>query len=123
MSVTEPVVFRGSLVRTRISRGGFWNTLTATPDQVALGRWPLDPVTVHRSETRAVRFQRVSLPLWWTTDVTFDTDGAGSRYIFSPVRPRRMEEQLRLLQWPIAREEDVKTKTLLKRLTRRLNRS
>ena len=99
--------FRGSVVRTRISRGGFWNTLTTEKHQLVLGRWPLSPVVVEREATAAVRFQKVSLPLWWGTDVMFDTQGRASRYLFRPIRVRALREHLQSLGWPVVQENDL----------------
>lgn len=102
-------------MRFRFSRGGFWNSLTACEESLTLGRWPLGDVVVRREVTRAVGIQKTSLPLWWRTDVRFDTDGPGAPYIFVPFRPRLLEQRLRAMGWPVERLEDVRLSRLWRR--------
>ncbi len=108
--------FRGSLVRSRVTRGGFWNTLTATADEIQLGSWPLCAVVIRRASTSVVRFHKLSLPFWWGTDVMFDGDGRGRRYVFRPFRPRELAHHLRSLGWPVVEADEVKVRTALQRL-------
>ena len=111
--------FRGSLVRSAWSRGGFWNALIASRDEVVLTRWPRRPVAVRRADTRAVYFETVALPLWWGTNVRFDTDGPGSKYVFVVSRPSRLRECLTTLDWPVVELDRVNTRSLLRRAVRR----
>lgn len=107
--------FRGSLVRTKFSRGGFWNTLSATEDALVLGRWPLSPIQVKRAETSEVRFRRISLPFWWGTDVTFGRNGPAARYIFRPARARRLRSCLLELGWPVMEDPPITVTSLTRR--------
>jgi hypothetical protein len=93
--------FRGSVVRSRWSKGPFWHSLDADEREIRLRRGPFRPMVISRTATTLVRFERVSLPLWWTTQVTFDTKGAGRGYVFNPARPRRLSACLRELGWPV----------------------
>ncbi len=108
--------FWGSLVRSRARRGGFWNTLTAREDQMELGRWPLRTVVIPRDATSAVRFQKVSLPLWRTTDVVFDKQGEPRRYVFRPFRPRQLAHHLRATGWHVVDSDELNVRTALQRL-------
>ena len=107
--------FRGSLVRTKFSRGGFWNTLTVTEDALVLGRWPLSPIQVKRGETSEVRFRRISLPFWWGTDVTLGRSGPAARYIFRPARARRLRSYLLELGWPVMEDPPITVTFLARR--------
>ncbi len=108
--------FRGLLIRSRVARGLFWNTLTASEQEIRLGRWPLEPVLVAREMTAAVRFQKVSLPLWWGTDVMFETSGLGKRYVFVPFRPQQLRDCLQSLGWRLVEADDVNLQQLVRRL-------
>jgi hypothetical protein len=99
-----------------VARGLFWNTLTASEQEIRLGRWPLEPVLVAREMTAAVRFQKVSLPLWWGTDVMFETSGLGKRYVFVPFRPRQLRDCLQSLGWRLVEADDVNLRQLVRRL-------
>lgn len=96
-----PARFRGSLVRSSLSKGGFWNTLTVTRAELVLGHWPHADITVDRGATDEIRFRRTSLPLWWGIDVTFETAGPAAGYIFRPARPRKLRAALSELGWPV----------------------
>ncbi len=108
--------FRGLLIRSRVARGLFWNTLTASEQEIRLGRWPLEPVLVAREMTAAVRFQKVSLPLWWGTDVMFETSGLRKRYVFVPFRPQQLRDCLQSLGWRLVEADDVNLRQLVRRL-------
>jgi hypothetical protein len=113
--VSTPSRFRGSLVRTKFSRGGFWNTLSATEDALVLGHWPLSPIQVDRAETSEIRFRRISLPFWWATDVTFGRNGPGAKYIFRPARARRLRSCLIELGWPVMEDSPITVTSLARR--------
>jgi hypothetical protein len=108
--------FWGSLTRSHASRGTGLNRLTMTPEALSFSRWPLRPIHVDREATRGIEARRIRLPLWWTTEFTFDCDSPAAGYIFAPARPNLLAESLRDSGWPIQVASTFSGTSLLRRI-------
>lgn len=107
--------FRGSVTRHHLSSGSGLNTLYIDDHHIVLTSRVHPDVTIARPETRAVRFRRIRLPLWWTTEVTFDCDGPGQHCIFKPgARGPRLRARLEHQGWPVAEASTLSLASLFR---------
>lgn len=94
--------FRGQIVPFRWIRGFWWDRVQADAQQLVFRPWLRKKFVIARSDTAAVRFRLVCIPLWVNVEVTIElTDGTHMRKIFGPLRPGKMKRALVGLGWPV----------------------
>lgn len=111
--------FRGSLTRSHASRGTGLNRLVIGTDQLRVRRWLRPPLVVPRAALHSVSVRRIRLPLWWTTEFTFDCDAEASRYIFTAFRPRAVVRDLKEQGWPVDEAPAVSPASAIRRMRSR----
>lgn len=99
-SVSEHT-FHGSLVSGRWVNGPFWDKVEVGREQIVLHPWARPRLVLLRSHVAAVEFEKVRLPLYWTTYAYFRlSDGSRAPKLFAPWKQRAFRGRLADCGWP-----------------------
>jgi len=95
-------IFRGSLVTSRWVNGPFWDKVEVARDRLVLHPKARPRQAILRGDVMAIEFEKMRLPLVWTTNVYFRlSDGSRAPRLFTPWRPRAFRSCLADRGWPI----------------------
>ena len=102
--------YRGNLLSSTLVRKPPLDHVDVSADAITLRPLGSSPLRIERDDLDAVEFERVRLPLVWTTNIYFARrDGSRAPRSFNVLRSRSFRASLEALGWPT---RDLPSRTL-----------